>query len=167
MIIRFERVEDIEQIRDLNRVAFNSETEAALVDALRQHGVERISLVADENGDVIGHILFTPVTIDTATDINIAGLAPMAVLPDWQNRGVGSRLVSEGLQACEKAAYDAVVVLGHADYYPRFGFVPSVKYKIKSEYNVPPEVFMLKEIKKDALKGVSGVISYHPLFNEI
>lgn len=123
MNIRFEQPGDIEKIREVNLQAFETETEANLVEALRNADVELISLVAEENGEVIGHILFSPVILG---DLKIMGLAPMAVLPDRQNKGVGTELVNAGLQDCEKAGYEAVVVLGHAGYYPRFGFVPSV-----------------------------------------
>jgi putative acetyltransferase len=165
MNIRFEQPGDIEKIRQLNLQAFETETEANLVEALRDAGVELISLVAEENGEVVGHILFSPVTL--SEDLRVTGLAPMSVLPNWQGRGVGSKLVVAGLQACKKAGYEAVVVLGHAEYYPRFGFTPAVNFGIKSEYDVPPEVFMLKELRKDALKGVTGIVKYHQAFNEI
>ena len=95
------------------------------------------------------------------------GLAPMAVLPNWQNKGVGTHLANEGLKACEKAGYGAVVVLGHPDYYPRFGFVPSVNFGINSEYDVPPEAFMIKELQKGILQGITGTVKYNQVFNEL
>ena len=165
MYVRFEQPGDIEKIREVNLQAFETETEANLVDALRNTDVELISLVAEENGEVIGHILFSPVAL--AGDLRIMGLAPMAVLPDRQSKGAGTKLVNAGLQACEDAGYEAVVVLGHAGYYPRFGFVPSVNFGIKSEYDVPPEVFMVKELRKGALKGAAGTVKYHPAFNQV
>jgi len=165
MNVRFERPGDIEKIKGVNLQAFETGTEADLVDTLRNTDLELISLVAEENGEVIGHILFSPVTL--AGDLRIMGLGPMAVIPNWQSKGVGTKLVNAGLQACEKAGYEAVVVLGHADYYPRFGFAPSVNFGIKSEYDVPPEVFMVKELRKGAFKGASGTIKYHQVFNEI
>ena len=164
MNIRFEQPGDIEKIREVNLQAFETETEANLVEALRNADVELISLVAEENGEVIGHILFSPVILG---DLKIMGLAPMAVLPDRQNKGVGTKLVNAGLQNCEKAGYEAVVVLGHAGYYPRFSFVPSVNFGIKSEYDVPPEVFMVKELRQGALKGAAGTVKYHPAFNQV
>ena len=165
MNIRFEQPDDIEKIRNVNLQAFDTETEANLVDALRNADVEFISLLAEENGEVIGHILFSPVSMDG--NCRIMGLAPMAVLPNWQGKGVGTRLVNAGLQACEKAGYEVVVVLGHADYYPRFGFEPAVNFGIKSEYDVPPEVFMAKVLHDGALDGITGTVKYHPIFNEI
>jgi len=124
-----------------------------------------ISLVAEENGEVIGHILFSPVAL--AGDLKIMGLAPMAVKPGWQSKGVGTKLVKAGLQACEQAGYEAVVVLGHAGYYPRFGFEPSVNFGIKSEYDVPPEVFMVKELCEGALRDKSGTAKYLQVFNDV
>ena len=91
----------------------------------------------------------------------------MAVLPDWQNKGIGSKLVEEGLKQCKSSGYAAVVVLGHPNYYPRFGFVPSVNYGIKSEYDVPVEVFMVKEIQVGALDGFDGTVRYHQAFSDI
>jgi putative acetyltransferase len=165
MNIRSEQPGDIENIRNVHLKAFETDIEANLVDSLRKTGVELISLVAEENEEVIGHILFSPVTMDE--DTKIMGLAPMAVLPSWQRKGVGTQLINEGLKACEKAGYGAVVVLGHSDYYPRFGFAPSVNLGIKSEYDVPPEVFMVKELQKGALKGISGTVKYHQVFDEL
>jgi len=164
MNVRFEQPGDIEKIRLINLEAFETETEANLVDALRNTAVELISLVAEENGEVIGHILFSPAILG---DLKIMGLAPMAVLPGWQSKGVGTKLINAGLQACEEAGYESVVVLGHAGYYPRFGFVPSVNFGIKSEYDVPPEVFMVKELQEGALNGVTGTVKYHQAFNQV
>ena len=164
MNIRFEQPHDIEQIKNVHLITFETDTEANLVDALRNAGVELISLVAEKNEEIIGHILFSPVTLDG--DTKIIGLAPMAVLPNWQRKGVGSKLINEGMKACQKAGYEAVVVLGHPDYYPRFGFEPSVNFRIKSEYDVPSEVFMVKELKKGALKDKTGTVKYHQLFSE-
>ena len=163
--IRFEQPNDIEQIKNVHLIAFETETEANIVDALRNAGVDLISLVAEMNGKIIGHILFSPVKFDK--DTKIMGLAPMAVLPNWQRKGVGSKLINEGMKACKQAGYEAVVVLGHPDYYPRFGFEPSVNFKINSEYDIPPEVFMVKELKKGALKDTFGIVKYHQIFNEL
>ena len=168
MIIRAERPKDIQEIRHINVEAFDTEAEANLVEALRNSGIPLISLVAEESDGLIGHILFSPVTLeDDNSSISIAGLAPMAVLPDWQNKGVGSKLVEEGLILCKYSGYAAVVVLGYPEYYPRFGFVPSVKYGIKTEYDVPADVFMIKELQDGALDGYSGIVRYHHAFKDV
>ncbi len=168
MIIRLEKPDDQEKIRNINSAAFDTNDEANLVDALRKSGTPLISLVAEEKGELIGHILFSPVSLEgnQPTPL-IAGLGPMAVIPECQNKGVGSMLVEEGLRYCKTSGYKAIVVLGHPEYYPRFGFVPSINYDIKSEYQVPPEIFMVKELEEFALKGIDGTIKYHQAFNEI
>lgn len=165
MNIRPEQPGDIDNIRIVNLKAFETEVEANLVDALRDADIDLISLVAEENGKVIGHILFSPVTVDG--NIRVMGLAPMAVLPGWQKKGVGTKLVREGLKVCEKAGYGAAVVLGHPEYYPRLGFVPSVNYGIKCEYDVPPEVFMVKELQAGALEDTKGTVKYHHVFSKV
>lgn len=163
MKTRTERNDDRDKIRSVHVQAFDTDAEARLVDQLRETGIDLVSLVAEEQGVIIGHILFSPVTLDAS--VRTAGLAPMAVLPGWQRKGVGALLVNEGLRACGDAGYEAVVVLGHPDYYPRFGFEPSAAFGIDSEYDVPPEVFMVKELREGALSGKSGTVRYHPVFN--
>jgi putative acetyltransferase len=168
MKIRPEQPGDQFQIRQINQQAFADDAEADLVNELRKTGLSLISLVAEENAQLIGHILFSPVTLaGQKLAARIAGLAPMAVLPEWQGRGVGSLLVTTGLEYCAKAGYVAVVVLGHPDYYPRFGFVPASRFQIKCEYDVPDEVFMVKELRAAALQGISGKIQYHSAFKQL
>jgi putative acetyltransferase len=165
MNVCFEQPVGKGKIRNVHLKAFESDPEANLVDYLRKAGIETIPLVAEQNADLVGHILFRQVTIDG--NIKIMGLAPMAVLPSWQRKGVGTKPTNAGLKASESAGYRAVVVLGHPDYYPRFGFVPSRKFGIKSEYDCPPEAFLVKEIFKGALAGITGIAQYHPAFDEL
>ena len=168
MIIRVEKAEDQIGVRHINTQAFDTDTEANLVDALRKSGIPLISLVAEENGKLVGHIIFSPVTLEGRTcNISMAGLGPMAVTPAFQKRSIGSMLVEEGLKHCKNSGYAAVCVLGHPDYYPRFGFVPSVNYGIKSEFDVPVEVFMVKELREGALVDCNGIAKYHDLFNQV
>ncbi len=173
--IRQEQAEDIAAIYGVVEQAFGRADEAHLVNRLRAHGKARISLVATAGERLVGHILFSPVMIESATKSREArgtksceaiGLAPLAVLPEFQNQGIGSRLTEAGLEACQRQGYGAVVVLGHPNYYPRFGFVPAVQYHIKSEYDVPDEVFMILELCKGALSDCSGLVKYQPEFNE-
>ena len=91
----------------------------------------------------------------------------MAVLPGWQNQGIGSMLVQKGLEACRRQKFEAVVVLGHPRFYPRFGFIPSVEFGIRSEYDVSPEVFMILELKPGVLSGSPGTVKYHEVFDRI
>ena len=167
MIIRAEKPEDQIEIRQINTEAFETDTEATLIDALRNRSIPLISLVAEKKGKLVGHILFSPVTLEGHNcSISMAGLGPMAVAPAFQGKEIGSMLIKEGLRHCKEAGYAAVRVLGHPDYYPRFGFVPSVNYGIKSEFDVPAEVFMVKELGEGALVDCNGIVRYHELFNQ-
>lgn len=165
MKIRKENSKEIDQVYEINRKAFETETEAKLVDNLRKSGIPVISLVAELNGKLVGHILFTPMTMDN-NEIRIAALAPMAVLPEYQNKGIGSALVKKGLELCKEENYQAVAVLGHPHYYPKFGFVPSTRYDLISEYDVPKEVFMVKELVVSSLAKINGVLKYHEEFGK-
>jgi putative acetyltransferase len=170
--IRKEIPKDIDAIRLVIEKAFDGADEAILVDRLREAGKATISLVATEDDQVVGHILFSLVTIESNSEdvsdepIAAIGLAPLAVLPEFQNRGIGSLLTNAGLDECRNAAYECVVVLGHPHYYPRFGFVPSVHYNIKSEFDVSDETFMVLELRENALSNRPGIVKYQPEFNE-
>jgi putative acetyltransferase len=164
MNIREECPVDAESIRAVNLAAFETSTEADLVDALRQHAPSIISLVAEDDADIVGHILFSPVTLVGEPRLTLMGLAPMAVVPARQRQGIGSRLVAEGLDRCRQANTAAVFVLGHAEYYPRFGFIPASQLSLHCEYDVPENVFMMRELRDQALRGFAGTIRYHPVF---
>lgn len=166
--IRSELPEDVEAIYSLNQEAFEEIAEANMVNNLRTSNAMILSLVAIKNNEIVGHIAFSPVTIesDQAT-VNAVGLAPMAVSPEFQRSGIGSQLVEEGLNRIRTAGHDLVVVLGHPEYYPRFGFVPAKKYGIRWEHDVPEEAFMIKELREGALKEVRGTVKYRPEFNEV
>ncbi|MFN0121840.1 MAG: GNAT family N-acetyltransferase [Blastocatellia bacterium] len=147
---------------------FGSESEAGLVAALRQTARPYISLVAEKEGAIIGHIFFSPVTVASANETFTAmGLAPMAVAPASQKQGVGSRLVRAGLAACGRMGYQLVFVLGHADYYPRLGFVTAETKGFACEYAVPADHFMVAELQPGAAAGKSGLVRYMPEFNEL
>jgi putative acetyltransferase len=168
MTIRLEKPEDIPAIRIVNERAFGGAAEADLVDALRRNGKAKISLVAEDDGHIVGHILFSPVTVETVDgDLVGAGLAPLAVIPERQNQRIGSTLVEHGLRRCREEGHPYVVVLGHPDYYPRFGFVPASRFGIKSEYDVADGVFMVMELREGALRECAGVAKYQPEFNEV
>lgn len=167
MNIRDEQAADIPAIRAITCAAFRSSGEADLIDALRARTAPIVSLVADDAGSVAGHIMFSPVTLSGHADLKIMGLAPMAVAPEMQRLGVGSALVRAGLDRCRDLGFDAVVVLGHAEYYPRFGFVPASRFGIASEYNVPDDVFMAMELVPGALQGKAGTARYHPAFADV
>ena len=166
MIIRDERPGDADSIRAVNLAAFETSTEADLVDALRQRATPLISLVAEDDGSIVGHVLFSPVTLVSQPEVALMGLAPMAVVPASQRQGTGSMLAHEGLERCRRLDAAAVVVIGHPEYYRRFGFVPAVRRSLRSEYDVPEEFFMVRELRDGALNGLSGTIRYHPVFAE-
>ena len=165
--IRRENEGDEAAVQAVNESAFETSEEARLVAALREQAQPLISLVADDEGKIIGHIMFSPVALDGHHELKIMGLAPMAVVPERQHQGIGAALVLEGLEACKKLGFGAVVVLGHAAYYPRFGFVPSTQFDISSEYDVPEDVFMVKELTPGYLDGAKGTIKYHAVFGSV
>lgn len=165
--VRAERARDRASVRALHRRAFGTEAEANLVDALREKARPLVSLVAQERGRVVGHILFSPVTLGGPAEPRIMGLAPMAVAPERQRRGIGSALVRAGLEACRALGCDAVVVLGHPSYYPRFGFSPAARFGLGCEYEAPPEAFQLLELRPGALRGAAGTVRYHAAFRDL
>jgi putative acetyltransferase len=166
--IRREEPRDVDALLRVNELAFGQPDEAALVRELRAAGAVTLSLVAERDGIVVGHILFSPVTIETAAGMfDAVGLAPMAVLPDDQRRGIGSRLVREGLDALRRAGHGAVIVLGHAEYYPRFGFERASRFGLRWENDGPDDVFMAIELRPGALAGRGGVVRYHPAFARV
>jgi predicted N-acetyltransferase YhbS len=161
--VREETPSDLEAIRDVNRQAFGRADEARLVDALRDGGYARLSLLAEEVGQVVGHVLFSDLPIVTqAGTLHALALAPVAVLPERQRQGIGSRLIREGLRACARAGHRVVVVLGHADYYPRFGFSARLAQRLQAPYSGPS--FMALELEPGALAGVTGQVHYPPPF---
>ena len=167
MTIRPQIPEDAAAIRQVNEEAFGSTVEADLVARLHSREAFTLSLVATGEDGVVGHILFSPVTIESESlSFTAMGLGPMAVLPAHQGRGIGSQLVRAGLEECKRLGHEIVVVLGHPDYYPRFGFVPASTYGIKCEYEVPDEAFMVSELREGALVGRRGTVKYQPEFNE-
>jgi len=164
MRVRPEARSDRAAVRAVNTAAFETPAEADLVEALHRKDMSLVSLVAEVDGKVVGHILFSPVSLTEHAYLNLMGLAPMAVAPDHQRKGVGSALVREGLARCKDLGCRAVVVVGHPEYYPRFGFVPAERYALRCEYDVPADVFMVVELDAGALKGASGLVRYDEAF---
>ncbi len=166
MRIRKEEAHDRAAVHAVNAAAFETPMEAELVDVLRERATPNVSLVAEDEDAVIGHILLTPVILDGREDLDLMGLAPMAVVPDRQRQGIGSRLVQAGLAACRERGVGAVVVLGHPDYYPRFGFEPAARFGIRSTWDVPEDVFFVLELVPGSLDGAAGTVRYHVAFDE-
>jgi len=164
--IRDERPSDEDTIRRIHRDAFGGDVEVRLVDLLRENNKALISLVAVIGGDVVGHILFSSVTIGgAALNGRAIGLAPVAVLPDFQRKGIGSKLIHEGLDRCKRVGYGVVVVLGDPAYYSRFGFRAANAFGLENEYGVGDE-FMVLELTEGSLEEVSGLVRYAPEFKE-
>ena len=166
--IREEHPEDIEAIRGVNEKAFGQPQESHLVDALRSNGGVLLSLVATVNSLVVGHILYSPVSVGTeGEEVMGAGLGPMAVLPEYQRQGIGGKLIETGNQKLREAGCPFIVVVGHPEYYPRFGFEPARGYGMKCEWDVPDSVFMVLVTDRSKMKGVSGLAKYRQEFSDV
>ena len=159
--IREESAEDPDSIRAVHLQAFPSAVESQLVDALRASGKATISWVAEENGSVVGHVLFSPVSVVERQPgwARGLGLAPVAVIPGFQSKGAGSALIKTGLEAARKAGYRFVVVLGKPAYYARFGFQKASMLGLANEYGVD-DPFMVLELVPGGLEGISGLVKY-------
>lgn len=165
--IRPERPDDREAVFHVNREAFGQDAEALLVDALRRSPAfdPELSLVAEDGESVLGHILFTRLVVrDSGRSHDALALAPMAVLPAHQNRGIGSALVRRGLEDARSLGHSLVIVVGHPAYYPRFGFVPAQPLGFRAPFDVPSEAFLVLELRPGALVGVRGELEYPPEF---
>jgi putative acetyltransferase len=160
--IREERPDDVATVRDLNKRAFGQDQEANIVDALRANGAALLSLVATVDDRVVGHIMYSPLSVG---DVNGAALGPMAVLPERQRQGIGSKLVEAGNRKLKDAGRPFIIVVGHADYYPRFGFTPAREHGIKCEWDVPNDVFMLLILDEAKMQRVSGLARYRHEFS--
>ena len=168
--ILLEQPTDIEGVRKVNQVAFGRDGEAQVVDRLRVNCPDILSLVAKLGEQVLGHILFSMVTIvqDDGRKITGMGLGPLAVLPAHQGQGIGSALCQEGLERVAQRGYPFVIVLGHPGYYPRFGFTKASEFGITSTFaGVPDDAFMICVFDAGALQGVRGVAHYRSEFDEI
>jgi putative acetyltransferase len=164
--IRKEEPKDRDAVHQLNLIAFENGPEAALVDQLRASCKEYLSFIAVENGSVIGHILFTPATVEDCSAVGM-GLAPMSVLPSQQRKGVGSRLVQYGLEFLRNAGCPFVIVLGHPGYYPRFGFELASKYQLRSQWEgVPDDAFMIVVFDNGVVPKTGGIARYRDEFND-
>lgn len=166
LTIRSETAGDTPAIHQVNRLAFGRDNESQLVDKLRLEGAIIESLVAIQDEQVVGHILISPVQVHSDdSNWDAVALGPMAVLPSHQKQGIGSALIRAVFAELKRKGHYAVIVLGHPEYYPRFGFRPSKPLGIRWENEVPDEVFMVAELEEGALRGRTGTVRYHPAFN--
>lgn len=163
IVIRCEKVQDEAAVRSVNLSAFSHSEEADLVDRLRHEGVVLLSLVALIGGQIVGHILFSRMWIDTASgSVPAVALAPMAVLAEHQRQGIGGRLIRSGLNRLREREEQIVIVLGHPGYYPRFGFSTAKASALESPF--PPHAFMATELSVNALGGICGKVRYPAAF---
>lgn len=170
LIIRSERKEDYSNIAKINDLAFGQKNEGRLVESLRNNPrfIPELSLVAERDNEVAGHILFFPIDITHEQSVfDSLALAPMSVHPSYQRKGIGSELVRQGLARCREAGFSSVIVLGHHEYYPRFGFRPAGAWNIRAPFDVPDEVFMAVELMDNGLRSVRGTVRYPEEFNEV
>jgi putative acetyltransferase len=167
--IREERPEDIPTIRSVNVEAFGQPQEANLIEMLRTNDGVRLSLVATTNEEqIVGHILYSPVTaVSGENKITGAGLGPMAVRPTHQRRGIGSKLIEFGTTRLRQGGCPFIVVLGHADYYPRFGFRRASDYGLRCQWNVPDNAFMALALNEAIVRDVSGLVEYRAEFSSV
>ena len=159
--IREEHPGDVTAIREVNQRAFGQEQEAKLVEALRSNGSALLSMVAALNDRVVGHIMYSPLSVG---EVIGAGLGPMAVLPEHQRQGIGSKLVRAGNQKLGDKGCPFIIVLGHVAFYPRFGFSPASTYGISCEWEVPDDVFMVLVLDDTKMRRVSGLAKYRQEF---
>jgi putative acetyltransferase len=162
--IRVERPDDIPAIRDVNDRAFGQQQEGHVVDTLRSNGAVLLSLVATEDAQVVGHILYSPASIGNTAG---AALGPMSVVPQHQRHGIGSKLVEVGNEKIKDMGCPFIIVLGHAHFYPRFGFSPASTLGIKCEWDVPDDVFMLRVLDQQKMRDVSGLAKYRDEFSTV
>jgi HAD superfamily hydrolase (TIGR01509 family) len=165
--IRQETPADIPGIRRVEEQAFQRLAEADLVDLCRKRGKVSLSLVAILDGGVAGHVLLTPVRLEPPNDgLRGLGLGPVAVLPEYQRRGIGSSLIRSGVEVCRARSYDFIVLLGDPRYYSRFGFKPARSFGLSSDYGDGDE-FQALEVRSGALAGACGRVKYIPEFKEM
>jgi putative acetyltransferase len=156
LVIRAEKPGDVSAIREVNDQAFRQPLEGRLVDVLRENNAVLLSLVAVTDDRVVGHILFSPVTVVSgAEQREVAGLGPMAVHPEFQRKEIGTKLVSAGVTRLRESGIPFIVVLGHPEYYPRFGFERASRYGVSCQWDVPDEAFMLLPLSERPNPGLA------------
>ncbi len=173
LFFRQETNKDFEGVFETHQLAFEQDKEARLVNALRNNldvFIPELSIAATDNDNkVVGHILFTKIKVVQVnqSEIESLALAPLAIRPEFQNKGIGGQLIHLGLEKAKELNYKSVIVLGHKQYYPKFGFVPANKWNIISSYDVPSSHFMAIELVKEGLRNVSGLVKYAREFDDL
>lgn len=168
IIVRKEEEKDYPRVYEINKLAFEQENESKLIEKIRKGNnfIPELSIVAEVDNQIVGHILFSKIQIVGDSVYETLALGPMAVIPQFQKQGIGSLLIRKGIETAKELGFDSIIVLGHKEYYPKFGFQPASKWKIKCPFDAPDEVFMAIELVKGALEGKSGVVRYPDEFME-
>ena len=171
--LRQEIEADYEKVRNVVQQAFESAphsdgNEAQLVENLRttREFIPELSLVAEMDGEIVGHILFSLIHIqgENKEAVQSLALAPVSVLPKFQNKGIGGKLMEEGHALARALGYRSIILLGYPEYYSRFGYASASRWGIRAPFPVPDEAFMALELVRDGLRGVSGVVRYPEAF---
>ena len=168
ILVREEKEKDYKEIYEVNKLAFGQENESILVDKIRkgENFIPGLSLVAETGGKIAGHILFSKIKIIGSSVFETLILAPLAVIPAFQKKGIGSKLVKKGVFKAKELGFDSIIVVGHKEYYPRFGFEKASKWNLKCPFEVPDEAFMAIELAEKALEGKTGTIEFPDEFME-
>lgn len=166
--IRKEEEKDYKKVYEVHRLAFQQENESKLIEKIRkgENFVPELSLVAEIGNEIVGHILFSKIKIIGNSVFESLALAPMAVIPKFQKQGIGGKLIKKGFEKAKRLGFDSIVVLGHKEYYPKFGFQRASKWSIKCPFEVPDESFMAIELTKKALECKAGTVKYPEEFME-
>ncbi|TCZ79873.1 N-acetyltransferase [Paenibacillus albiflavus] len=169
MIIRTETIDDYKQVYQLNYLAFgNRDDEAQLVEKIRHTDgfIPELSIVAEQENQILGHILLSKASVvDGDKECEVIVLAPIAVHPDDQKRGIGGKLIQEGVKRCKAAGYPLILLIGHPTYYPKYGFKPARSYGLNlQQFEVPDNVFMVKEVIEGSLGTIKGELKYPAVF---
>lgn len=160
--IRDEELHDTDAVRKVHRQAFAQDDEGRIVDALRANGAVTLSLVAVDHQSIVGHILFSPLSVGNLVG---AALGPMAVVPRYQRRGIGTRLVESGIERLRTMACPFIVVIGHPHFYPRFGFGPAAAHGLTCEWDVPDDAFMVRILDPEVRGRLEGLARYRAEFS--
>ena len=163
LTIRPEKASDIEAVHEVEALAFARANEARLVDSLRASGKATLSLVAEDGGRIVGHILFSPMAVEPAV-IEAVALGPLAVRPDEQRKGIGGRLIKAGIAECRRRGWDAIFLLGHPQYYPRFGFQCAAGMRVSAEPGVNLAHFFYMEMWEGAVGSTPLMLRFAPEF---
>ena len=168
LTIRTEGEKDYERVYEINKLAFQQEDESKLIENIRkgENFIPELSLVAEIDNQIVGHILFSKIQIIGSSVFESLALAPMAVIPDLQKQGIGTALINKGMKKAKEMGFDSIIVLGHSEYYPKFGFLKASKWNITCPFEVPDEAFMAIELTEKAFDGKSGIVKYPDEFME-